>query len=446
MSTRKVHVVSLGCPKARVDTEVMVGLAQARGWELVGEADAADAIIVNTCSFLQSAIDESVDVIDEMAVHRAHGARLVVTGCLPSRFGNELAAELPDVDTFLGTSDLHRIADALDGTLPDRSYIRQGWSHLYEDTGDARTVTTRGATAFLKLAEGCNRTCTFCIIPSIRGKQRSRPIEVVVDEAKRLADHGIQELVLVAQDLTSYGTDLGDKRSLVRLLDALESVDVSWIRLMYAYPWNFTDELLDRIATSERIVRYVDMPLQHISSRVLTDMRRNISRDAQARLLDRLRAIPGMVLRSTFITGFPGETDAEFAELKDWIGHVRFDRLGVFAYSQETGTPAGDRVDQVPEEVREERRDELLALQQGIHREKMAEMLGHDVDVLVDGASEDYEGLLEGRYYGQAPDIDGVVLLQIQDPDLELAPGDFVRAHVTAHDDYDLVGTVRPEA
>jgi ribosomal protein S12 methylthiotransferase len=443
--TRKVHVVSLGCPKARVDTEVMVALARKRGWELVGEADAADAIVVNTCSFLQSAIDESVDTIDEMAAVKAKGGqRLVVTGCLPSRFGGELAAELPDVDTFLGTSDLHRIADALDGGLPDRAYIRQGWSHLYEDLEGERLVTTRGATAFLKLGEGCNRTCTFCIIPQIRGKQRSRPIPVLVDEARRLADQGTKELVLVAQDLTSYATDLGDRRGLVQLLEQLEKVDgIDWIRLMYAYPWNFTDELLDVIRGSDKVLKYVDMPLQHVNERVLKAMRRNTTRDAQMRLLDRLRDIDGMVLRTTFITGFPGETDAEFEELVDWVEHVRFDRVGVFAYSEEHGTDAAALPDQVPEEVREERRDALLEVQQGIHREKLAGLLGRNLDVLVDGPSEDYEGLLEGRYYGQAPDIDGVVLLSIQDPDADVEPGRFVRAHVTAHDDYDLVGSVR---
>lgn len=444
MPSRKVHVVSLGCPKARVDTEVMLGIAQRRGWELVGSPEEADAVLVNTCSFLQSAIDESVDTIDEMAARRQDGSRLVVAGCLPSRFeAGQLTAELPEVDTFLGTSDLHRIADALDGVLPDRTYIQHGYSHLYEDTGDARFVTTRGATAFLKLAEGCNRTCTFCIIPGIRGKQRSRPIDVVVDEAKRLADLGIREVVLVAQDLTSYGTDLGDKRSLVKLIDALEDVDgIDWVRPMYAYPWNFTDELLDRFRAGGKLVRYVDMPLQHANGDVLKAMRRSVSRDAQRRLIGRLREIDGMVLRTTFITGFPGETDAAFDELVDWVEEVRFDRVGVFAYSEEPGTPAAEMPNQVPEDVREARRDALLEVQQGIHRDKMAGLLGANLDVLVDGASEAYEGLLEGRYYGQAPDIDGVVVLSIADPEAQVRPGDLVRAHVTAHDDYDLVGTV----
>lgn len=443
MSKRKVHVVSLGCPKARVDTEVMLGIAEKRGWELVGTPEEADGLIVNTCSFLQSAVDESVDVIDELSEIKRDGAKLVVTGCLPSRFGDGVAAEFPKVDTFLGTSDLHRIADALDGSLPERAYIEQGRSHLYEGLDDTRMVTTRGASAFLKIAEGCNRTCTFCIIPAIRGKQRSRPIDVVVQEARKLVGHGVRELILVAQDLTSYGTDLGDKRSLVKLLDELEQIeDLAWIRLQYAYPWNFTDELLDRIEASERIVPYVDMPLQHVNARILKDMRRNISRDAQRRLVGRLRNIEGMVLRTTFIAGFPGETEEEFAELVDWVEEVGFDRMGVFPYSQEHGTPAGERLDQVPEDVREARAEQLMAMQREVHREKMAAMVGTNQKVLVDGLSEDYEGLLEGRYYGQAPDIDGVVLLSIRDPHLDVRPGDFVDVHITAHDDYDLVGTV----
>lgn len=443
MSARKVHVVSLGCPKARVDTEVMVGLARQRGWELVGSADDADAIVVNTCSFLQSAIDESIETIEDMAEHRGRGAKLVVTGCLPSRFGPDVADQIPEADVLLGSSDLHRIADALDGLLPERAYIQAGASHLYEGIDDDRVLTTRGASAYLKLAEGCNRTCTFCIIPQIRGKQRSRPIEVVVEEARRLVDLGMKELVLVAQDLTSYGTDLGDKRSLVRLIDELERLDgLAWIRMMYAYPWNFTDELVERLGAGGKLVPYVDMPLQHVSEHVLTEMKRNISRDAQRRLLTRLREVPGMVLRTTLISGFPGETEADHRELVDWVREVRFDRLGVFAYSQEPGTPAGDRPDQVPEDVREARRDEILEVQQGIHREKMIAMVGRDIEVLVDGLSESYEGLLEGRYYGQAPDIDGVVLLSIRDPELDLRPGDLVRAHVMAHDDYDLVATV----
>lgn len=444
MEPRKVHVVSLGCPKARVDTEVMLGLAKQGGWVLTDDPSQADALVVNTCSFLQSAVKESVDTILELGQHKAArpGTKLVVTGCLPSRYGAELVDELPEVDTFLGTSDLHRIGEALGGTLPDRSYIQHGYSHLYEGIDESRITTTRGATAFLKLAEGCNRTCTFCIIPAIRGKQRSRPIPVVVEEAKRLAAAGIQELVLVAQDLTSYGTDLGDRRSLVLLLRELEQVDVRWIRLMYAYPWNFTDELLELVRTSEKVVRYIDMPLQHVNERVLTDMRRSVQRDAQRRLIGRLREIDGMVLRTTFIAGFPGETDAEFRELVDWAREVEFDRVGVFAYSQEPGTPAGERKDQVPKKVREARRKELLAMQQGIHKRRIEALVGKTFDVLVDGVSEEHGWVLEGRYYGQAPDIDGTVLLSVEDPEVVVEPGRFVQATITAASEYDLVGSV----
>lgn len=445
MESRKVHVVSLGCPKARVDTEVMVGLAKQGGWELSEEAEGADALVVNTCSFLQSAVKESIDTILELAEYKKArpGTKLIVTGCLPSRYGAEVVDELGEVDTFLGTSDLHRIGEALSGVLPDRSYIQHGYSHLYEGIDDTRVNSTRGATAFLKLAEGCNRTCTFCIIPAIRGRQRSRPIPVVVEEAKRLVNLGIREIVLVAQDLTSYGTDLKDKDSLVKLLRELEAIpELRWIRLMYAYPWNFTDELLELIRTSSKVLRYVDMPLQHVSEHILQDMRRNVQRDAQKRLLGRLREIEGMVIRTTLISGFPGETDADHRELVDWVREVQFDRVGVFAYSQEPGTPAGERKDQVPKRVREARRKEILAVQQEIHAAKMEAMIGRQVEVLVDGVSEEHGWVLEGRYYGQAPDIDGVVVLSMEDPDVEVAPGRFVQATITAASEYDLVGAV----
>jgi len=344
MQTRKVHLISLGCPKAQVDSEVMIGLMKNAGYELAGDAADADAYVVNTCSFLESAVEESIENILEMAQLKALAAhkKLIVTGCLPSRYGKDLVTELPEVDTFLGTSDLHRIVDALRGDLPDRAYIRQGYSHLYEDLEHTRQTISRGATAFLKLAEGCNRTCTFCIIPSIRGKQRSRTIDDVVSEARVLAAQGIRELFLVAEDLTSYGVDLGDYRSLVKLLRELEAIPgIAWIRMMYCYPWNFTDELLDVLRHSDKVVRYVDMPLQHINARILKDMRRNIQRNKQRDLIAKLRDIDGMVLRTTFIAGFPGETDDEFQELLDWVQEVEFDRVGVFAYSQEDGTPAG---------------------------------------------------------------------------------------------------------
>jgi len=442
---RKVHVVSLGCPKATVDTEVMIGLLERKGWALTDEADEADAYLVNTCSFLQSSTQESIDTILELAQHKQVDAskKLIVAGCLPSRYGDELVEGLPEVDTFLGTSDIHRVADAIAGQLPDRAYIRHGYSHLYEDTDGARTTITQGATAFLKLAEGCNRVCTFCIIPQIRGKQRSRPIDDVVAEARRLAEAGVKEVVLVAQDLTSYGTDLGDRKSLVQLIDALEQVDgIQWIRLMYAYPWNIGDDLLDRFRAGGKLLRYLDMPLQHISERILKDMRRNVLRDQQRRLLARLREIDGMVLRTTFISGFPGETDAEHAELADWLQEVRFDRVGVFAYSPEPGTPAAERPDQVPVEVREARRDALLAIQQPIHRAHMQALVGTRQRVIVDGPSEEHAWVLAARTSGQAPEIDGETLLDLDDPTLDVQPGMMVDVEITQAADYDLVGRV----
>jgi len=444
---KKVHLVSLGCPKARVDAEMMIGQMQAAGFEHTDDPALADAIVVNTCSFLQSAVDESIDSILAMSDYKTEGRcqNLVVTGCLPSRYGKELADELPEVDLFLGTSDIDKIAAALQRDLPERTYISEG-SFLYDGGNAPRVKSMRGASAYLKVAEGCSRSCTFCIIPKIRGKQRSRSVTEVLGEARLLAAQGIKEVVLIAQDLTSYGVDLGDNRSLITLLEGLETIPgLRWVRLMYAYPWNFTDELLSLIKDSDRVLPYIDMPLQHISDRILKAMRRNVLREKQLELIDKLRAVPGMVLRTTLITGFPGETDAEFQELADWIQDVGFDRVGAFAYSPEPGTPAAEMPDQVDPEVAEARRGALLAIQQGIHEEKMRKMIGERLEVLVDGPSDEHPLVLEGRYYGQAPEIDGVVYLSFEDGGSFVRPGEFVEVEIEDASEYDLVGVVLAE-
>jgi len=435
---RLVHMVSLGCPKARVDTEVMLGELERSGYVLSDDAAQAEAIVVTTCSFLQSAVEESIDTILALADHKTHGCckRLVVVGCLPSRYGDELAVELPEVDVFLGVNELHRIAEVVAAT-PGRGLL--AGDGLYR----GRSLTTIGGSAYLKLAEGCDRRCSYCTIPQIRGPQRSREIASLVAEARRLGAQGVKELVLIAQDLTSYGTDLGDRQSLVRLLRELESLsEIAWVRLMYCYPWNFTDELLQCFEASGQVLRYVDMPLQHISERILRDMRRSVGRGAQEALVARLRSIPGMVLRSSMIVGFPGESEAEFLELVDWVRSVAFDRMGVFAYSAEPGTVAGERSDQVPEAERLLRRDHLMAVQQEIHRAKMREMIGSRLRVLVDGISEDHPLVYAGRYYGQAPEVDGVVYLSYAEGGEPAAAGEFVEVEVEDAADYDLVGLV----
>jgi ribosomal protein S12 methylthiotransferase len=353
----KVHLVSLGCPKNRVDSELMVGLLQRQGAVMTDSPEEAEAIVVNTCAFLESATQESINTVLELAALKHSGGlkKLVVTGCMVQRYGGqELFDSLPEVDVFLGTNELTRITEAVANDLPERGYLSQG-SHLYQ-AGDPRLPVTRGASTYLKISEGCNRTCSFCIIPGIRGKQASRPIDDLVAEARMLADLGIKEIILIAQDLTSYGVDFGQRTALEELLLKLDKVDgLRWIRLMYCYPWNFTDRLVGILRDCERVVPYVDMPLQHISDRILKSMRRNVRKAEQARLIAKLRDVDGMVLRTTFIAGYPGETDAEFA-VADWVREVEFDRGA--SLPQRRGRYAGRRAGPTTSDaVKEERRE-----------------------------------------------------------------------------------------
>lgn len=444
---KRVHVVSLGCPKNRVDSELMIAQMQLGGAEIVADPEEADILVVNTCAFIDSAKEESVDTILEMAQLKEHGRaqKLIVTGCLAQRYAKDLAAEMPEVDAFLGTNEFRRINDAIFGELAERSYISQG-SYLYNDS-DARVNSVRGGTAYVKVSEGCNRTCTFCIIPKIRGKQVSRPVEDVVAEIRRLGRAGVKESVLVAQDMTSYGVDYSDKRALARLLHALEedAESTPWIRLLYMYPWNFTDELVSLLAAGGKLLPYVDMPLQHVSEPVLKAMRRNTTQERQRALIGKLREIPGLVLRTTFITGFPGETDADFQALYRWVEEVEFDRVGVFTYSREEDTDAADLPGQVEDHVKEERRDALMELQHAISEKKNRAYIGQTLRVLVDGVSEEHEYVMEGRHAGQAPDIDGVVYLSWDDGGDPVTPGSFVDVHIEDATAYDLMGVVLPE-
>ncbi|MBI2570446.1 MAG: 30S ribosomal protein S12 methylthiotransferase RimO [Candidatus Schekmanbacteria bacterium] len=442
---KKVHVVSLGCPKARVDTEVMVGLLQREGCTLVADPAAAEVIVVNTCGFLQTAAQESVDTILELAQHKQQGncRRLIVTGCLVQRYAGEIEPELPEVDTFLGTGSFQRIAAAVNGTLRRRSYIRSG-SFLYDEEMP-RTNTVRGATAYVKVAEGCSRSCSFCIIPKIRGRQRSRPLDSVVAEARRLAATGVAEIILVAQDLTSYGTDIGLGRDgLGDLVDALESVDgLHWVRLLYLYPWNVSERLISALGRGGKLLPYVDMPLQHINDRVLKAMRRNVLRGEQERLIAALRrGVPDLTLRTTFIAGFPGETEQEFGELLSWVQEASFDRVGVFPYSPEEGTPAHELPDQVPEEIRQERANLLMAAQQPIALRRNEALLGRELEVLVDGVSEEHEYVLEARHKGQAPEIDGCVYLSFDEYGEPVEAGQRARVLIEEATPYDLRGVV----
>lgn len=446
----RVHLISLGCPKNRVDSEVMVGTLMEGGFELVDEPDSADVIVVNTCSFIQPATEESIDTVLEMARFKDAGSckKLVVTGCMVQRYGTALEGELPEVDHFLGTGEYHRIADVLsarDGRAP-RSFVD---TPMYiHDEFAPRLNSWSACSAYLKISEGCDHTCAFCIIPTLRGKLRSRTIPSLVVEAERLVEQGVRELNLVSQDSTAYGRDLKDGTDLGGLMRALAAIDgLSWIRLHYAYPHGVPKSFLEAMAEERSICSYVDIPLQHASGPMLKAMRRGVTRSGQERILDRIREhVPGVTLRSTFIVGFPGETEHDFRELYDFIEAQRFDHVGVFTYFPEDGTPAATLPDQVPDEVKQARQAELMALQARISRDKLEAMVGTEVEVLVEGLAEESELLLRGRTQTQAPDVDGQVY--IVNPPLGVRVGEIRRMRVTQAADYDLVGELvdGPEA
>jgi ribosomal protein S12 methylthiotransferase len=453
---RTVYFVSLGCPKNRVDSEVMLGELDGAGHQLVDDPGRAEVIVVNTCGFIDAAREESIDTILEMAQHKTEGRceELVVTGCLSQRYPDELAREIPEVDHILGSSDFAGVSRLLRpgaeaaGARPARARkslpvvtVSETPAYLYDHTAP-RLITGPRHSVYLKIAEGCDRPCAFCIIPKLRGPQRSREVESVVAEAERLCAGGARELNLVAQDLTRYGADLPERPTLAELLRRLARVPgARWIRLHYTYPSAFSDDLIDVIASEAAIVPYVDVPLQHIDDRLLRAMRRGHSSRVILRLLERLRArVDGLVLRSTFIVGHPGETDDAFERLCDFLGEAALDRVGVFPYSPEDGTASADLPDPVPPEVAAERRDRLMEIQRRVSRGKLAAMVGSEIEVLVDGVSDESEHLLAGRFYGQAPEIDGTVYLA----DGPASPGDFVRARVTDASDHDLAASLEP--
>jgi ribosomal protein S12 methylthiotransferase len=438
----RVHLISLGCPKNRVDSEVMVGKLLESDFELVDEPDNADVIVVNTCSFIQPATEESIDTVLQMAGYKERGSckKLVVTGCMVQRYGADLEEQLPEVDHFLGTGEYHRIADVLanrDGKMP-RSFVDVPM--YIHDEFAPRLNSWSACSAYLKISEGCDHTCAFCIIPQLRGKLRSRTIPSLVVEAERLVGQGVRELNLVSQDSTAFGRDLKDGTDLGGLLRALCSVnDLRWVRLHYAYPHGVPTSFLEAMAEEPKICPYIDIPLQHASGSMLKAMRRGVTRAGQDRILDRLRKyVPDVTLRTTFIVGFPGETDSDFDELCDFVREQQFDHVGVFTYFQEQGTPAAEFADQVEEHVREERQAHLMALQAGISRAKLATLVGEELEVLIEGLSTESELLLRGRTSRQAPDVDGQVY--ITSPPTGVRVGDIRRLRVTQTADYDLVG------
>ena len=441
MTLRRVHLVTLGCPKNQVDSEVMLGVLARRGHEMVLDPDAADVLVVNTCAFIGPAKEESIDAILDLAVVKAAraGRRLVVTGCLAQRYADDLQQALPEVDVFVGTGDLLRIADAVEAPLADAPVVYRGAQHVLPPHGVAARVRT-GAwwTAYLKVSEGCDHACSFCIIPKIRGRHESRSMDDLVAEAASLAAEGTVELSLIAQDLTAYGRDLPGDASLARLLRALavRVPDVRWLRLLYAYPSSVTDELLEVIADEPAVCPYLDMPLQHISDRMLRTMRRERSGAAIRRLIARIRrAVPEIALRTSFIVGFPGETDADVRELCDFLEEADFDHVGVFRYSQEENTPAAAFPEQLSETVKAERWERVMAAQVRIASRRAAVHRGRTVEVLVEG--RDARGRLIGRTRGQAPEIDGRTYLHGR-----AAAGDLVQARIVGTETYDLVGDI----
>ena len=436
--------VSLGCPKNLVDSEKMLGSLAIDGYSLVSEPDGADFVIVNTCGFIESSRAESKSVIQEMLDLKKSGRTkgVIVAGCLPQRLENEggLLQQMPEIDHVVGVfgrDEITKVADRLIGGLNEqRELFRPAPITAMDDR--ARLRITPEHFAYLKISEGCDRTCTFCSIPGMRGKHITKPIEMVVEEAKELVADGVKELILVAQDTTYYGMDLYGEVRLVQLLKELEKVEgLSWIRLMYLYPVNFTDELIDVIAGSSTILPYLDMPLQHINSAVLKRMQRRVNGDQIRELVGKLRQrVPNLVLRTTFITGFPGETDQQFEELRDFIVETRFERMGVFTYSLEPGTPAVKLDGHLPEEIKEARRDELMGIQQQIAFEHADSLVGYELDVLIDEQIED--GVWSGRSFADAPEIDSCVLVSGSN----LSPGQMVPVEILERQDYDLIGIV----
>jgi ribosomal protein S12 methylthiotransferase len=481
----RIGFVSLGCSKNLVDSEVMMGLLNQAGAEITNRPETADILVVNTCSFIDKAKQESIETILQMAEHKTSGKarKLIVAGCLVERYRDEIRKNMPEVDAVVGTGELEAILAAAGLQAPPPSdqpqlfsilpsgtvsssraegdlresqgrFAREQWEgaqaklpqYLYDHT-TPRMLATQKSSAYIKIAEGCDHPCSFCVIPNLRGKFRSRRFASVVAEAEQLVAQGVRELTLIGQDTTCYGEDLGMKDGLAQLLDSLARIpDLKWLRFLYAYPNKVTGRLLDTIAQHEVICKYLDMPLQHASASVLKSMRRGGNADIFLRTIERVRStVPGVAIRTTFITGFPGETEADFGVLSDFVRAARLDWLGVFSYSDEEGSGAFGLGDKVPARTIEARRRSLMRLQQSISRKSRAGMVGRRFDLLVEGPSEETPLLWEGRTEHQAPEIDGKVYINDFGPYDQLNPGHFYRCEITESQDYDLVGRIIAE-
>lgn len=441
----KILFVSLGCDKNLVDSEVMLGMLAKKGYGFTDDETEADIIVVNTCCFIGDAKEESIHTILEMAEYKKEGSckALIVTGCLAQRYKQEIIDEIPEVDAVLGTTTYDSIAEAIEEALGGHPMLKCEDINRLVLTDAKRILTTGGHYAHLKIAEGCNKHCTYCIIPKLRGTYRSFPMERLVEEAKELAKQGVKELILVAQETTLYGVDLYGEKSLHKLLKELCKVKgIRWIRVQYCYPEEIYDELIQTIKEEPKICHYLDLPIQHASDRILKRMGRKTSQQDIRNMVAKLRKeVPDICLRTTLISGFPGETQEDHEELMAFVDEMEFDRLGVFAYSPEEDTPAAEMPDQIPDEVKEDRRDEIMELQQEVSFDKADEMIGKSLWCMVEGKVAD-EYAYVARTYKDAPGVDGYIFIQTLE---ELMSGDFVKVKVTGAEEYDLIGEIDHE-
>ena len=441
----RILFISLGCDKNLVDSEEMLYLLREKGYEITDDEENADIIVVNTCCFIHDAKEESIDTILEMGKYRLSGKvkALIVTGCLAQRYREEILKEIPEVDAVLGTASYDDILEAVEKTLKGEKYLSFRPTDRLVDTGGGRIITTGGAYEYLRIAEGCAKHCTYCVIPKVRGGYRSIPMERLLDTARQMVGEGVKELIVIAQETTLYGTDLYGKKSLHILLEKLCRIEgLVWIRLLYCYPEEIYPELVDTIAREPKICHYLDLPIQHCSDSILKRMGRKTTKADLERIITEIRErIPDMVIRTTLITGFPGETKEDHEELMQFVADMAFDRLGVFTYSPEEDTPAAAMENQVPEEVKEQRKAELMELQQDISLELDQERIGEELLVFVEGKVAD-ENAYVGRTYADAPGIDGYIFVNTGE---SLMTGDFAMVHVTGALEYDLIGEIADE-
>ena len=452
MKSMKIGLINLGCPKNQVDSEIMLGLLKEAGFELTSNEAEAEIVVVNTCGFIDAAKEESVNTLLQLGGLKESGRckLLIAAGCLPQRYKEELLKEMPELDAVVGTGSFADVVNICKGFKNKRSSIAKHQQIFISDPANfnyesalPRIRISPAHSAFIKIAEGCDHKCTFCVIPTLRGRQRSRTIESITNETERLSLEGVVEINLVAQDTTAYGRDLRKPNALTHLLKKLVFIkDIKWIRLLYTYPGSFTKELIKVMANEEKICRYIDMPVQHINDNILSRMHRGHTRKSILRTIENLRkSIPDVVLRTSLIVGFPGETEEQFNELVEFVRDVEFDRLGVFTYSNEEDTDAYSMPGQINERVKNKRRDKLMRIQQKISLRKNRSLIGTKQIVLIDGPSKDAPYLIEGRTYGHAPEVDGVVYITDTSSDIPL-PGKFASVEITEAHPYDLIGRI----